>query len=203
MFKKVTYIVLFSLVLGVACKKDCINYRNFKVTNIDFKGNSTNIGLFNNEVKNSGDTIRSLRNQFYLNPIRDFNAQLFQLPTFDLIPSAYAAKDCAEIDRSVTSFDPIKTSFSIDTDINLADFGLLGIAAAGTNLLSIQELRDQFLSSIQNNLDIHGGLNAPVTIDPAFLKYFNGQTRTFTLKLTSTTGDIRTSSATVFLDVNV
>lgn len=164
-------------------------------------GNSQNRGLFQSDIRNSGDTIRSIRNQFLFIPIKDFVVMQRLIPSVGLMQEAYA-RDCVQLERSVTVFDPLRTVFSVDADVNLNDFGLAGVIPAGQNLLSNQELRDRFLSQIQNNSDIHSGLDGPITVSPQFLAYFKGQRRIFTIVMTSTTGDVLSASANVWVDVN-
>jgi hypothetical protein len=200
MIKKVALLWLSVFALAVACKKDCIVYQDYVVTDFDLQGNFGNLGLFTTDVRNSGDTIRSVRNQFVFSPEQDFLVSNFRLPGIDILPSAYA-KECVQIKRSLTNFDPLKTTFSVDASLDLTAFGLSGVLPAGTNLLGIQEVRDLLLSSIQNNAELHFGLQTPVTVNPAFLRYFNGQQRSFTLTISLTTGDFLSSSATVYLDV--
>jgi hypothetical protein len=200
MIRKVVFLWLSLFVLAIACKKDCIEYQDYVVKRFELRGNFGNFGLFSTDVRNSGDTIRSARNQFVFFPEQDFLVSNFRFPGIDIMPSAYA-KDCAQIERSISNFDPLKTTFSVDASLDLTAFGLSGVLPAGTNLLGIQEVRDLLFSSIQNNTELHFGLQTPISVNPAFLRYFNGQQRSFTLTLSSTTGDLLSSSATVYLDV--
>jgi hypothetical protein len=202
MIRKVFIIWLAALAISVSCKKDCIKYLDYKVNNFNFSSNSNNLGLFTTDIRNSGDTIRSIRNQFYFEPVKDFLAMGLSLPAISFMNTAYAKESCAEVERSLTSFDPLKTEFSVDAAIDLSAFGLIGVIPANTNLLSIQEVRDRFLAEIQNNDDLHNGQATPVTVDKDFLKYFNGQARIFSLKLVSTTGNVLTNSASVVADIN-
>lgn len=202
MIRKVFIIWLAAFAVSLSCKKDCIKYLDYKVNNFNFSSNRNNLGLFTSDIRNNGDTIRSIRNQFYFEPVKEFIAAGFRFPSISIIGTAYAKESCAEAERSLTSFDPLKTEFSVDAAIDLNAFGLIGVLPANTNLLAIQEVRDRFLIQIQNNEDIHNGLATPVSVDKDFLRYFNGQTRTFTLKLVSTTGNVLSSSATVVPDIN-
>jgi hypothetical protein len=203
MIKKVLFIWVAVLAISVACKKDCVTYFDYTVNSFRFSPNSENAGLFSSETQNSGDTIRSVRNQFYFNPDKEFAAlQVPVLESFCIFNSAYAKDDCAEIERSLTSFDPLKTVFSVDAPIDLSAFGLVGVIPADANLLSFQEFRDLYLFDIQNNAEMHNGLGSPVNVSKDFLKYFNGQTRTFKLQLTTPTGNILSNTATVVLDIN-
>lgn len=203
MIKKALFIWGAVLVLSVACKKDCITYFDYTVNSFRFSSNSGNAGLFTTEIQNSGDTIKSVRNQFYFNPDKDFAALLFpNAGSYSIFSTAYAKDDCAEIERSLTSFDPLKTVFSVDAPIDLSAFGLVGVIPADANLLSFQEFRDQYLFDIQNNADLHFGISTPVNVNKEFLKYFNGQTRSFKLQLTTPTGNVITNTATVVLDIN-
>jgi len=200
MIRKVALLWLCAVVLAVACKKDCIDFQDYVVKRFELQGNSGNLGLFTSDIRNSGDTIRSIRNQFVFFPEKDFIVSNFSLPAIDFMSSAYA-KDCAQIERSISNFDPLKTTFSVDASLDLTAFGLSGTLPAGTNLLGIQEVRDLFFSSIQNNAELHFGLQTPITVNPAFLRYFNGQRRAFTLTISSTTGDLLSSTAEVYLDI--
>lgn len=200
MIRKVALLWLSVIVLAVACKKDCVEYQDYAVKRFELKGNAGNLGLFTTDVRNSGDTIRSARNQFAFFPDKDFLVSNFRLPSIDFLPTAHA-KDCAQVERSISNFDPLKTTFSIDVAVDLSAFGLSGVLPAGTNLLGIQEVRDLFFSSIQNNAELHFGLQTPITVSPVFLRLFNGQQRTFTLTLSSTTGDFLSSTASVYLDL--
>jgi hypothetical protein len=200
MIRKAVGLWVLSLMLAVACKKDCIEYRDYLVTSFSIQSNSNNLGLFSTDVRNSADTIRSVRNQFLFVPERDFFATGFSFPSFDLMSTAYA-RDCAIIERSASTFDPLKTTFSVDVELDLTVFGLSGLIPAGGNLLANQALRDAFLSSIQNNAELHNGLQAPFTVSPNFLRVFNGQRRTFTLSITSSTGDVVSASTQVFVQI--
>lgn len=202
MIRKVFIIWLAAFAVSVSCKKDCINYLDYRVNNFNFSSNRNNLGLFTNDIRNNGDTIRSIRNQFYFEPEKEFLAIGFRFPSISFIGTAYAKESCAEVERSLSSFDPLKTEFSVDAPIDLSALGLIGVIPANTNLLAIQEVRDRFFIEIQNNDDLHNGLSTPITVDKDFLGYFNGQTRIFSLKLVTTTGNVLNSSATVVPDIN-
>lgn len=202
MIRKVLTIWLAAFAISVSCKKDCINYLDYRVNNFNFGSNRNNLGLFTTDIRNSGDTIRSIRNQFYFEPVKDFLAAGPKLPSISFIFTAHASEDCAEVERSLTSFDPLKTEFSVDAAIDLSALGLMGVIPANTNLLTIQEVRDRFFFEIQNNADLHNGLPTPVTVNKDILRYFNGQARTFSLKLVTPTGNVLINSATVVPDIN-
>lgn len=203
MIKKALFIWVAVLALSVACKKDCITYFDYTINSFRFLSNSGNLGLFSSETQNSEDTIRSVRNQFFFNPDKEFaSLQLPVLESFSIFSSAYAKDDCAEIERSLTKFDPLKTVFSVDAPIDLSAFGLVGVIPADANLLSFQEFRDLYLFDIQNNAELHNGNSTPVNVNKDFLKYFNGQTRSFKLQLTTPTGNVLTNTANVVLDIN-
>lgn len=201
MFKKLAFLSITLIVLAIACKKDNICSSDYYVTDFEIKANSENRGLYDQDGYNSGDTIRSRRNQFYFYPVKSYisgNRSGFSL---ELIPSAYA-RDCAPVERSLTSFDPSKTVFAVDTDVNLSVYGLSGIIPAGSNLLDNQDLRKGLLSDIVNNPDLHAGINIPITVANAFLVPFKGQARIFTLGLVTASGVSYTHQVSVVIDVN-
>jgi|GEM_PF-5537814 len=201
MFKKSAFLSIILIVLAIACQKDNICSSDYRVTDFEIKANSENRGLYDQDGYNSGDTIRSKRNQFYFYPSKSYISGKRSGFSLDLIPSAYA-RDCAAVERSLTSFDPSKTVFAVDIDVNLSAYGLSGIIPAGSNLLDNQELRKGLLSDIVNNIDLHTGINIPITVANAFLVPFKGQTLTFTLALVTSSGDRYTDQVSVVIDVN-
>ena len=200
MLKKQIIILVSFLTIAVACQKDCVRFNQIEVTEFSFLPNSTNEGLFTTDVRNSGDTIRSVRNQFLIT----FTYQPFAYlnPTGSFIQTAFA-KDCPTLDFPVTNFDPLLTTFSVDKDIDPSFWGIeLGIIPAGTNLMEITELRTRFLSAIRNNNTIHAAINAPVTVNKEFLSIFEGQNVGFTFTFSTETEEVFTANTVAFINVN-
>lgn len=200
MWKKQLFILISFLSIAVACQKDCVKYNRLEVTEFSFLPNSSNEGLFTTDIRNSSDTIRSIRNQFLVT----FSYKPFvQLNTSSPFIQSAFAKDCPTLDFPVTSFDPLLTIFSVDKDIDPSFWGIgLDIIPAGTNLLSIAEIRTQLLPNIRNNNTIHVALNTPVSVSKEFLSYFKGQRVEFTLVFSTPTEDLFTGKASAFIDVN-
>ncbi|MCO5230730.1 MAG: hypothetical protein M9958_06205 [Chitinophagales bacterium] len=204
MIKKISILFSMMLVLSIACKKEsiCDSKGNYLVHQFSFKINSNNRGLFKGEGHNTETTIGSTRNQFVFVPEKSFIASNNKRTIgFDLFPSAYA-RDCIVVETSLTSFDASRTSLSIDRDLDLSIYGLEGFVLKGQNLLDNTELKRTLLKDITSNVDMHAGIEIPVSVSIDFLRPLNGEKINFTLKLVSTTGDKMESSVDVVVDVN-
>lgn len=191
--------------MTTACRKDsvCTDKGNYKVTNFELQINSKNRGIFKGEGTNTESTIGSIRNQWMFIPTKSYIATNSKfIPSFDFFKLAYAG-DCIVSDISLTSFDPAKTSFSMDRDLDLSIYGLEGLIPAGYNLLSVQSLRAELLKDIASNVDLHAGIEIPISVSKDFLIPLNGETIQFTMKLVTTTGDEMSSSVDVVIDVKV
>lgn len=206
MMKNILILFVAITTLTIACRKDsiCTDKGNYNVTDFDLQINSTNRGLFKNEGTNTETTIGSTRNQFMFIPTKSYLAVNSKTSTgFELFSTAYA-DDCIVSDISLTSFNPAKTELTIDRDIDLSIFGLeSNIIPAGYNLLAVQSLRAELLKDIPSNVDLHAGIEIPISVSKDFLIPFNTQTLKFTLKLITTTGDEMKSTVDVVVDVKV
>jgi hypothetical protein len=200
MLKKLLFIFATFIFLAVACQKDCVKFKQLEVTEFTFLPNSSNEGLFTTDIRNNGDTIRSVRNQFLIN--FSYQPYAYYKPASSWIQSAYA-KDCPTLDFPVTNFDPLLTTFSVDKDIDPSFWGIgLDVIPAGTNLLAITEIRTRFLLDIRNNNTIHVAISAPVTLKNEFLSIFKGQRVGFTFSFSTKTEEVFTANTEAFIDVN-
>ena len=210
MFKKISAIALSLFFITFACKKAevCTDQLAYQIDSFELRINSENLGLYDDEGANTDSTIGSTRNQLMFIPNKVFKSAQRQITKtsfgLDIIPSAYA-RDCVQIENSLTQFDPLKTDFHINKDLDLSIFGpeYSGVIPAGTNLLSNQKLRATLLNDLVSRAYLNGGLETPLTLSPDFLRPLNGQHLQFTLELTSTVGIIMSSSVDVVVDVNV
>ena len=150
---KVLYIIgILSLVTLVStmnsCNNPCLNEVFLETLEMDYSVNSSNLGILTGEPRNSGDTIRSLTNQLYNNPeFRRFGDARIPKPSF-FITTAYASDDCPTREEYVSLMDLSKTTFRIDKDYDAAALGL-GTINADTDLLSISEIRNAYLSDFK------------------------------------------------------
>ncbi|MCZ2393925.1 MAG: hypothetical protein LC105_08725 [Chitinophagales bacterium] len=205
MIKKNSILFSMMLVVAIACRKEsiCANQGNYVVHQFSFQINSVNRGLFKEEGRNTATTIGSIRNQFLFIPEKSFMASSVNRTIgFDIFPSAYA-RDCIEVERSLTSFDASKTTLTIDRDLDLSIFGLSGVILKGQNLLDNSELKSKYLKDITSNIDMHAGIEIPVSLSIDFLRILDGEKINFTLGLVSTTGDKMESSVEAVIDVTV
>lgn len=206
MIKKLMILFVAMTTITIACKKDsiCTNKGNYNVTGFELQINSENNGLFNGEGTNTETTIGSIRNQWMFIPTKSYLAgNSISKHSFDLFNTAYA-RDCIVRDISLTSFDPAKTTFSIDRDLDLSIYGLEPqMIPAGTNLLSIPVLQSGLLNNIPSNIYLHAGIEIPISVSKDFLIPLNGEAIQFTLKLVSIIGTEMSSSVDVVIDVKV
>jgi hypothetical protein len=206
MIKYLMILLVAMTTMMIACKKDsiCTDRGNYNVTNFELQINSENIGLFKDEGTNTETTIGSTRNQWMFIPTKSYIVVNSKFnPSFNLFNTAYAS-DCIILDVSLTSFEPSKTSFSINRDLDSSIYGLgEEIIPADYNLLSVSALRSELLKDIVSNLNLHSGIEIPISVSKDFLVPLNGETIQFTLKLVTTIGDEMSSSVDVVIDVKV
>lgn len=200
MLRKVAILFSAFFVLVVACQKDCTTFRNLETTEYTLKVNGENKGLFPDEGVNAGDTIRSVRNQFYATFLYKDVAQQNRKSLF--IQEAYA-KDCPVLNKPITLFQATSTKFSVNVDVDLSFWGLEGgIIPAGTDLFTIDPLRTRYLQVLRDNYLLQGSNSTPITLSVDFLKYFNKKSVAFTLVLITPTGKEFSSTANAFVDIN-
>jgi hypothetical protein len=204
MIKNLIILLVAMTTITIACKKDsiCTDKGNYNVTGFELQINSKNRGLFDGQGSNTETTIGSIRNQWMFIPEKSYVASNTKSKfSFDLINSAYA--DCIATEISLTSFDASKTIFSIDRDLDLSIYGLGSeIIPAGTNLLSISALKSTLLKDILLNIDLHAGIEIPISVSKDFLIPLNGEKIKFTLGLVSKVGIEMSSSVDVVINVN-
>lgn len=204
MIKKIFILVATTIVLALACKKEeiCTDRGSYEINEFSLSINSKNIGLHPGEGENTETTIGSTRNQLMFTPTKIFKlAEVKKTIGFDIISTAYA-KNCVEVENSLTNFDPNKTQLSINRDLDLSMYGLNGVILAGNNLLAEQSLRNSILKDIITNQYLHAGMDIPFTLSVDFLKPLNNQSFRVTLTMTTLQGIMMSSSTDVVVDVN-
>lgn len=203
--KNLMILLVLATTLVIGCKKEsvCTERGNYNVKSFELKINSNNRGLFKGEGTNTETTIGSTRNQWMFIPEKSYIAINSKSSfNFDFFNTAYA--DCIVQEISLTSFDASKTKFSVDRDLDLSIFGLESmIIPAGYNLLAVQSLRAELLKDIADNVDLHAGIEIPISVSKDFLIPLNEQKIKFTLEIVTTSGNIMSSTVDVVVDVKV
>jgi hypothetical protein len=204
MIKKLAIITCIAIFLNIACQKDCTNYNYYKIPKIDISVNSNNVGIFTTAIRNSGDTIRSISNQFLFTPTKEFFSQSKKGVDFQLFPTAYAA-DCPNIEESSTSFSPTIAKFWMNVPFPAATYGIAPFTdiPAYTNLLTFNEIKNAYFAPFLENKLLFSGYDTPFTINTPFFKHFRSQKIKFFVELSTTEGLTRTDSVEAFIDVNI
>lgn len=183
-----------------SCSEPCIDEVFLETLDMDFEVNSENLGILTGATRNSGDTIKSLTNQFYNTPDFRRTGQL-KLPKMpSLVTSAYAAGDCPEKVEYTSRMDLEETRFSINIDYDGTSLGV-GIIPADSNLLSVPEIKNSYLLDFDNNVLLAAGANGPLTIQPGFFGPINNQTVTFSFYFEEKDGTEFYDDATAFVQV--
>lgn len=203
MFKKILLLTIGLLVLAIACKKDEVCMKYYKVDSFLLSINNQNIGLFPEEGYNTDTSIHSVRNQLMFTPNKVFQLAQIKSVGFDILPTAYAK--CVEIEVSETFFETNRTELSIDQDLDLSIYGdsYNGKILQGQNLLANEKLRNTLLKDVAENTPIHAGVTFPITLSKEFLTPLNGEKIKFTLKLYTEAGISMTDSVDVVIDVKL
>ena len=205
--KKITYLFSFFVAITLvssinSCQEPCINEVFLETLEMNFEVNSENLGILSGAVRNSGDTIKSVTNQFYNNPDfrRTGQLKLPKVPSF--ISTAYAAGDCPEKIEYVSRMDLDETKFSINVDYDGTALGI-GVIPADSNLLAIPELRNGYLAEFDTNIFIAAGAKGPLTIQPEFFGPINNQPVIFSFYFEEKNGTAFFDEAEAYIKVSL
>ena len=183
-----------------SCQQGCVNTILLETTDIDVRVNSENLGIVNSAPQNTEDTIKSLTNQFYDYPTFRQFGHILRPSAPGLITSAYANDGCPEQQEYISRFDVSKTMFSVNKTYDATHLGI-GILPADTNLLSVDPIKDNYLSAFTTNSFFNAGAPAPLSLDPDFFTPLNDQHVVFRFKFEEEDGTIFTDSVSAYVSV--
>lgn len=203
--KKVSYIFAFGIVAMFcaaifSCQQPCVRDVFLETLRINYSVNSDNLGVSGGDDKNSVDTIRSARAQFYNNGDYKRIGKVHFNPSDLFFTSAFAAEDCVESVSYISKMDASKTKFwlNIDYDASAVNEGNI---AANTNLLENATIKSTYLEDFENNPFVLGGAETPLSIEKDFFKPINNQWVTFYFSFTELDGTEFMDSTNAFVQM--